>query len=106
MVTFEGWVHVTCQRQHAESVKGELGSLSDLGTSFGHCAPSYTAAYNKTNTQIQIQKKKNYLSSAHLWTSVQGKVTHIKALRYKMYLYLHWHDSNTTDSICAVRCIL
>ena len=54
MMTFEGLVHVMVGRQHAESVKGELGSLSDLGTSFGHCAPSYTAAYNKTNTQHHI----------------------------------------------------
>ena len=32
MMTFEGWLHVTGQRQHAESVKGELGALSASST--------------------------------------------------------------------------
>ena len=37
-MTFEGLVHVMVGRQHAESVKGELGSLSDVGTSLDHRA--------------------------------------------------------------------
>ena len=107
-MTFGGLVHVMVVRQHAESVKGELGSLSGVGTSLHHTALSTALSSALLHCIGQCNVHCNVQCSAHCTAQCIFCVLHyntkciIHCTRYSAFFSVLHNAFHHIDTLLAL----